>query len=433
MTALSQTSSHDKKPFSIAVVGGGIGGLALAIGLLNRNVPFHVYESAHRFGEIGAGVALGRNSLHALTLIDEKVRHGYNKRATFNGYPDKRAVYFDFRWGQDGQGRNAGAKAGDLIDEVKDIDIGVNCIHRAHFLDEMVALVPKEFASFGKRLEEVEELEDGVRIHFKDGTTAEHSAIVGCDGIKSRTRQLVLGDNHPAVHAQFTGKYAYRGLVPMEKAIDLLGDELARNSQMWLGYHGHILTLPIEKGSIMNVVAFRTKSDKKWEDPRWVVPMKREDLEADYKGWGPQVQAILSLMEKPDVWAIFDDPPAPTYYKGRIALLGDSAHASSPHQGAGAGMAVEDAFVLCSLLSDATSSKEIPNAFKAYDYVRRPRSQKLVTTSRDAGEVYELEGEGTGDDIAAVKKNLDERYKWIWNKRIEEDLEFARRFMQDDL
>ena len=227
--AASPTSSIDKKPFTVAIAGGGIAGLALAIGLLNRNVPFHVYESAHHFEEIGAGVGFGRNSLRSMNLIDEKIRHGYNKRATFNGYPDKRAVFFDFRWGQDGQGKNAGAKAGDLIDEVRDIEVGLNGIHRAHFLDELVALVPKEFTSFGKRLEEVEELEDGVRIHFKDGTTAEHSAVVGCDGIKSRTRQLILGDNHPAAHARFTGKYAYRGLIPMEKAVNLLGDELAKN------------------------------------------------------------------------------------------------------------------------------------------------------------------------------------------------------------
>ena len=433
MTAPSHDSAHGQKPSTIAIAGGGIGGLALAIGLLNRNIPFHVYESAHHFEEIGAGVGFGRNSLHAMTLIDEKIRHGYNKRATFNGYPEKRAVYFDFRWGMDGQGKNAGAKSGDLIDEVKDIEVGLNGIHRAHFLDEMVALVPKEFTSFGKRLEEVEDLEDGVRIHFKDRTTAEASAVVGCDGIKSRTRQLILGEHHEAAHARFTGKYAYRGLIPMEKAVDLLGDEIAKNFQMYLGYHGHILTFPIEKGTIMNVVAFRTKSDGKWEDDKWVIPMKREDMETDFKGWGEQVQEILSLMEKPDVWALFDDPPAPTYYKGKICVLGDSAHASTPHQGAGAGMALEDAFVLSSLLADANNSGDIPKAFKAYDYVRRPRTQKLVTTSRAAGEVYELEGEGTGDDMEAVRRNLDQRYKWVWNKRIEEDLETAKKFMRDDL
>ena len=433
MTAPVQASFQGQKPFTIAIAGGGIAGLALAIGLLNRNIPFHVYESAHQFGEIGAGIGFGRNSLHAMALIDEELRHRFNKRATFNGFPDKRAVFVDYRWGMDGQGKSSGAKSGDFIDEVKDIEIGLNGIHRAHFLDEMSALVPKEFTSFAKRLVEVEEVEDGVRLHFKDGTTAEASAVVGCDGIKSRTRQLILGEHHEAAHAQFTGKYCYRGLIPMEKAVSLLGDELAKNGQMYMGYHGHVLTVPIEKGAIMNVVAIRTKSDGKWEDDKWVIPTKKEDLESDFKDFGEQVKKILSLMEKPDIWALFDDLPAPTYYKGRLCVLGDSAHASTPHQGAGAGMAFEDAYVLSSLLAEINSSSDISKAFRAYDYVRRPRTQKVVATSRAAGELLDFESKEFEDDVDAIKKNLDQRYKWIWNKRIEEDFEFAKRFMQDDL
>ncbi len=72
----------------------------------------------------------------------------------------------------------------------------------------------------------------GVRLRFYDGTSAEHTAVVGCDGIKSRTRKIVLGEGRAESAAVFTGKYAYRGLVPMEKAVGLLGQELARNGQM---------------------------------------------------------------------------------------------------------------------------------------------------------------------------------------------------------
>lgn len=82
---------------------------------------------------------------------------------------------------------------------------------------------------------------------------------------------ILLEDDNKRAHAQFTGKYAYRGLIPMEKAVNALGDGLARNSQMYLGYHGHVLTFPIEKGETMNVVAFKTKEDGKWEDEKWVL------------------------------------------------------------------------------------------------------------------------------------------------------------------
>lgn len=101
-----------------------------------------------------------------------------------------------------------------------------------HYLDELVKLVPQEVAHFGKRLEDIEEREDHVVLRFHDGTSAIHDAVIGCDGVKSRARQIVLGSDHPAAAATFSGKYAYRGLIPMNDAAGLLGDELARNAQM---------------------------------------------------------------------------------------------------------------------------------------------------------------------------------------------------------
>jgi salicylate hydroxylase len=89
-------------------------------------------------------------------------------------------------------------------------------------------------------------------LHFADGSTAQHNAVLGCDGIKSRTRSLVLGDSDvPA--AVFSGKYAYRGLIPMAKAVEIIGDEeLPKTPQMYVGYHGHVLTFPIANGTIFN-------------------------------------------------------------------------------------------------------------------------------------------------------------------------------------
>ncbi|KAI9866704.1 MAG: hypothetical protein M1830_005913 [Pleopsidium flavum] len=323
-----------------------------------------------------------------------------------------------------------GNQVGGHIAGVVATGTGQSSVHRAHFLDELVRLVPRGCARFGKRVVEVQELGveegGGVRIRFHDGTVAEASALVGCDGIKSRVRQIVLGERAPAAHAVFTGKYAYRGLVPMEKAVGLLGEELAKNSQMYLGYHGHVLTFPIEKGKTMNVVAFRSKRDGKWEDERWVLPMRKEDMFRDFEGWGESVRNVLSLMEKPDVWALFDHPPAETYFKGRTCLLGDSAHASTPHQGAGAGMALEDAFVLSNLLGSVHQAKDIENAFRAYDAVRRPRSQKLVTTSKTAGQLYDFEADGIGDDEHMIRENLNQRYPWIWEEDVDGELREAK-------
>ena len=134
-------------------------------------------------------------------------------------------------------------------------------------------------------------------------------------------------------------------------------------------------------------------------------------------------------MEKPDVWALFDHPPAPTYYKGRLALLGDAAHASTPHQGAGAGQAIEDAFILSNLLGKVNSANEIEQALRAYDAVRRPRSQKVVTTSREAGAIYEFEDESLGTDLKRIKERLESRYNWIWNEDLPQQLKRAQDIM----
>jgi salicylate hydroxylase len=122
------------------------------------------------------------------------------------------------------------------------------------------------------------------------------------------------------------------------------------------------------------------------------------------------------LIEDPDIWALFDHPAAPTYYKKRFAMLGDAAHASTPHQGAGAGQAIEDAYVLSSVLGQIDSVDDIEKAFKAYDAIRRPRSQKVVTTSRDAAAIYEFEDESLGTDLESIQRTLGERYKWIWDE-----------------
>jgi len=309
--------------------------------------------------------------------------------------------------------------------------VGQSSVHRAHFLDELVSLIPSGRATFGKKVNDIVDLPDGegVRISFADGSTATASIAIGTDGIKSNIRPIVIGKTNPAAKATFTGKYAYRGLIPMNKAAELLGDERARNAQMYLGYNGHILTFPIEKGNTMNVVAFRTEPSGKWENDQWVLPMDRSKMEEDFSDWGSNPKSILSLMEKPDLWALFDHPPAPTYYKGRVCLSGDSAHASTPHQGAGAGMALEDAYILSNVLGRVKdgNDNEIAAAFEAYNATRKERSQKLVTTSRKVAEIYEFQR--AGDKAEDVKAALDDWYKWIWQHDLEKDLQEAFRIM----
>lgn len=235
-----------------------------------------------------------------MSLIDPDILTGYRKIETRNAWEEKKMFLFELNLGMKGENGmwgdiKAPGKEGERIAQIVAGDVGQSSVHRAHFLDVLVKMIPDGIAKFGKKVEKVEKKGEKMVLTFQDGETAEADAVIGCDGVKSRTRQILLGDDYETTRPNFTGKYAYRGLIPMEKAVGAVGEELARNSQMYFGRHGHVLTFPIEKGRTMNVVAFQSKRDGKWEDERWVLPMKKEDLFNDFSGWGDSVQHILKV------------------------------------------------------------------------------------------------------------------------------------------
>lgn len=164
-------------------------------------------------------------------------------------------------------------------------------------------------------------------------------------------------------------------------------------------------------------------SRKTWDEKNWVVHTSKEDMEADYEGWGPTVKSIIKTMQKPDIWALFYHLPAKTYYKGRLCLLGDAAHATTPHQGAGAGVCLEDALILSTLLKEVNDLEGLQKAFGVFDEIRRPRTQKLVATSKEAGMLYDFELEG--DDLDKIEANFTKRMEWIWEHDLEAEMEKA--------
>lgn len=121
---------------------------------------------------------------------------------------------------------------------------GQQSVHRAHFLDELVKNVPSERAHFNKRVESLEDKQDGpVAIRFKDGTTATADAVIGADGVHSMVRAHLLGKE--AAKPVYAGSVAYRALVPMEKAVEKLGEEFAGNSFFLCGRSELPIFLPV--------------------------------------------------------------------------------------------------------------------------------------------------------------------------------------------
>lgn len=223
------------KDFEIAIIGGGIAGVTLAIGLHQRNIRCTLYEQSRSFREIGAGVGLAPNAVRAMLILSRDIGQAFEAVATHNKWESKRKIWFDFLDGTAGERPEGHAGGIETIFTLQNAQ-GQNAAHRARFLDEMVKYLPEGFAHFKKHLDQIEEDNpDGkLRLKFHDGTTAEADAVVGCDGIKSRTREIIVGDNHPAAKCVYTHKYAYRGMIPMKDAVDALGEERATNACFWV-------------------------------------------------------------------------------------------------------------------------------------------------------------------------------------------------------
>ncbi|OQD79628.1 hypothetical protein PENANT_c047G09382 [Penicillium antarcticum] len=393
---------------TITIIGSGISGLVLAAGLLRRGIQVRIYEAALSFSEIGLGLSLGPAAHRAMPLIDPQIRDIYDSLVTTHadspGYESFRETWFEFIWA-------GGWRDGGLLMDLKALPSGQTAVRRADFLKELLALIPDGIVRFGKRLAELSEGEDGdsIRLLFEDGSVEMAEVVVGCDGIKSRVKEALLPDESVLAQPRYSGMYGYRAVLDMEDMVEAVGDHRARVSTLYIGEGGYGISYPIMRAKKVNV-GFYVLSEE-WEGDSWVRPAKREDMERDAKGMGKFVQALVERMPDPSRWAIFEHPHISTYTRSRIAVLGDAAHASTPHQGAGAGQAIEDAHVLAELLADSRvdSVQAIMAAFKAYDEIRRPRSQRVVTTSKENAYLFSLCLDGIGDDADKLQEILQER------------------------
>lgn len=275
---------------------------------------------------------------------------------------------------------------------------------------------------------------------FADGTTAEADLLLGSDGIHSQVRKQFVTDSHPL----YSGKIAYRGFVPVDALPrgDAWRGRDGSRAVMWLGRHRHFLVFPICQARVLNIVACASKREDEIPDLResWTSTCDRAELEADFAGFDDTVQQIIRLMPaQPSKWRINDHEPVPqwTFWQGRVTLLGDACHATTPHQGAGAGQAVEDGYILARALAnwlgrgDEDKKRSLEEWMDLYQRIRLPRAQKIVVTSRKAAELYEFEQpdvlERSYDEaVPLVAQRLHDRMKWIWYEDLDAIYEKAR-------
>ncbi|KAJ5103922.1 hypothetical protein N7532_004451, partial [Penicillium argentinense] len=411
------------KDFTVTIIGGGIGGLVLAAGLLRRDVKVRIYEAASAFAEIGLGLSIGPAAHRAMPLIDPRIREIYDSLVTTHadspGYERFKQTWFEIIWA-------SGKQEGELLMDLKALPSGQTTLRRADFLDALVSLIPPGIVQFGKRLDSLTESDEGVMLRFDDGSTAHADVVVGCDGIKSKVKESMLPEEAQFAQPRYSGIYGYRAVLDMEDMVKAVGDQRAKVSTMYIGDGAYGISYPIMRAKKVNVGLYVL--DENWDCDTWVRPANREDMVRDASNMGRFVRSLVEYMPDASRWAIFEHPHISTFYRSRVAILGDAAHASTPHQGAGAGQAIEDAHVLAELLGDARvqMAQDVVAAFKAYDEIRRPRSQRVVTSSKENAYLLCLCLDGVRDNETKLKETFQERLRWLWDLDVEDQVQRAR-------
>jgi 2-polyprenyl-6-methoxyphenol hydroxylase-like FAD-dependent oxidoreductase len=344
---------------SVAIVGGGIGGMAAAVSLLQAGFDVHVYERAAAVSEVGAGIQVSPNAsriLHRLGLADELALMGVRPLA-----------WHQRRW-DDGR-TLLRADLGDAV--VEAFGFPHYQTHRADLLGALVGALPPERLHVGHLLRGLVDHGDRVEATFANDTTIEVDLLVGADGIHSAVRDMLLGPQDPV----FTGCAAYRGLVPAERLAHL---DLEVTAQIWMGPQAHFVHYYVARKRLVNFVAVIEQDT--WTRESWTDPGDPADAIAAFEGWHPQLHEILRAVDETFIWALFDRPPLPSWSRGRVALLGDACHPMLPFMAQGAAQALEDGATLTACL---TREADVATALRLYESLRLPRATAIQAASTE--------------------------------------------------
>lgn len=334
----------------IAVLGAGIGGLAVAQALAQRGARVTLLEQAPALTEVGAGIQISPNGVAVLDGL------GLGAAARRAGVESRAVV---LRHGPSGRSvaRMEFAKHPQPRPYLM--------MHRADLIGvlEQGARQAGVDICLDQRIRSVEAAGPGVRLTQQDGKMTV-PFLVGADGLRSRTRALLNGADAP----RFTGQVAWRAVIGA-------GGEASAVSTVEMGPGRHLVRYPIRGGVQMNIVGIREQET--WSEEGWKHVDDPDNLRAAFAGFSPRVRKLLDRVETVNIWGLFRHPVAPHWHGGQVVLVGDAAHPTLPFLAQGANLALEDAWMLAACL-DALPEDE---ALAAYQQRRVPRVSRAIAAA----------------------------------------------------
>lgn len=344
----------------IAISGAGIAGLTAAIALKKKGFEVDVFEAAETIRPLGAGISLSANAIKALDRL------GIREQVTGKGrFLEAFTIY-------DEAGRTiTRTDTRALSREYGDDNFA---IHRAELHRVLLSHIGEERLHTGKRLEQVNATERGVQLRFADGSCSESDCLIAAEGIHSPVRRQLV----PGSHARYAGYTCWRGVIRHEAI------RLEEASETW-GLKGRFGIVPLPENAVYWFACINA--------PRDCETMKRfgiADLRERFRSYHPLVGRVLELSEDADLIRndIIDHEPVNRYAYGRVLLIGDAAHATTPNMGQGACQAMEDAVVVADELA---RDKDIARAFRSFEKRRLKRTRDVVNTSFRIGQMAQVE------------------------------------------
>jgi 2-polyprenyl-6-methoxyphenol hydroxylase-like FAD-dependent oxidoreductase len=341
----------------LIIIGGGIGGAATALALSRAGFNPVVYERTKELREVGAGIALWANATHILKdlgLLSEAMQAGYlTTNYQFNSQSGKKLVNIP----------------------VNGFELPVIGIHRAELHQMLWRNLPNEKFILGETFERFERHNNQVHAYFASGLSVKGEALIGADGLRSRVRAIILGDE-PPIYRNFK---TWRGLtdyVPNRYCPGYIQEFLGCGKGfgfMMLG-KGKMYWYAAAIAPVAQPDAFKGR---------------KKELERMYQDWFPAIPELIAATDEANILTthLYDRPPTQPWSQQNVTLLGDAAHPMLPTMGQGACTALEDASVVAKCL------KQEPDpitAFQRYESLRFPRIKAIVEQSLQSGKMGEL-------------------------------------------